>query len=177
MPTSIPVQVTEYCHSQALAQTPLIVHAAAGGPQAALFGIQVSPGGHALVQGPMAPEKESETVKQVAAWATPTAIYGAEWEVALVSVSKVTTGSVLTSSTCPADPVADPTIFTAGEKSVSPPPFSMMNSADCPSVMHPGNVGLAEQSGNAFTEEHGEPGYVVQLTIAPEVISWKKAHP
>ena len=45
----MPVQVIEYCQNQELTQ-PVHVHAAAGGPQAALFGIQLSPGGHEHIE-------------------------------------------------------------------------------------------------------------------------------
>jgi hypothetical protein len=103
-------------------------------------------------------------------------IGGAEWEAALVSVSMVTLGSVSTSTVSPVELVADPFMLTAGEKSVSPPPFSMMNSADCPRIMQPG-AGPAVQSGNAWTEEQGEPRYEVQLTVAPVFRSCMKAHP
>ena len=92
-------------------------------------------------------------------------------------MSKVTLGSVSTSTVSPVELVADPVMLTAAEKSVSPPPFSMMNSADCPSVIQLGVAGLTEQSGNAWTDEQGEPRYEVQLTVAPVVRSCMKAHP
>jgi hypothetical protein len=52
-----------------------------------------------------------------------------------------------------------------------------MNSAEVPTVMQLGVVGLAEQSGSAFTDQQGDPLSEVQLRIADDVISCRKVHP
>jgi hypothetical protein len=52
--------------------------------------------------------------------------------------------------------------------------FSMMNSADFPSVMQFGAVGFTEHSGSALTDQQGgllgSPLGIVQLKTAPD---WK----
>jgi hypothetical protein len=70
---------------------------------------------------------------------------------------------------------AMPDIVTSGVKSVNAVEvgdtcglwFSIMNSAACPTVMQLGVVGLTEQRGSAFTDQHGEPFASVQLKNAP----------
>src|ERR1700722_16423304 len=96
------------------------------------------------------------------------------------SFNTSTWGSVLTDLLAPAVVVAVPATVTLGEKSVNAVEvddtcglwFSMMNSAARPTVIQL-VTGDTEQSGSAFTDQHGEPVADVQLRSAP-VVSFKR---